>query len=112
MNIYLRKVASEGINHHVEHCIFVPASRVLFSSRCPTFRVSLLSSYFFCGGSAEKRGKIVSERAFVAFGDFNLARHGGGLESPGLFVIPCYLSAGNWGGGSWRQELGAGNCGQ
>ena len=34
MNIYLRKVASEGINHHVEHCIFVPASRVLFSSRC------------------------------------------------------------------------------
>ena len=44
MNIYLRKVASEGINHHVEHCIFVPASRVLFSSRCPTFRVSLLSS--------------------------------------------------------------------
>ena len=39
-----RKVASEGINHHVEHCIFVPASRVLFSSRCPTFRVSLLSS--------------------------------------------------------------------
>ena len=45
MTIYLRKVASEGINHHVEHCIFVPASRVLFSSRCPTFRVSLLSSY-------------------------------------------------------------------
>ena len=45
MNIYLRKVASEGINHHVEHCIFVPASRVLFSSRCPTFRVSLLSSF-------------------------------------------------------------------
>ena len=45
MNIYLRKVASEGINHHVEHCIFVPASRVLFSSRCPTFRVSLLSSW-------------------------------------------------------------------
>ena len=44
MNLYLRKVASEGINHHVEHCIFVPASRVLFSSRCPTFRVSLLSS--------------------------------------------------------------------
>ena len=44
MNIYVRKVASEGINHHVEHCIFVPASRVLFSSRCPTFRVSLLSS--------------------------------------------------------------------
>ena len=47
MNIYiydLRKVASKGINHHVEHCIFVPASRVLFSSRCPTFRVSLLSS--------------------------------------------------------------------
>ena len=44
MNIYLRQVASEGINHHVEHCIFVPASRVLFSSRCPTFRVSLLSS--------------------------------------------------------------------
>ena len=43
MNIYLRKVASEGINHHVDHCIFVPASRVLFSSRCPTFRVSLLS---------------------------------------------------------------------
>ena len=42
--IYLRKVASEGINNHVEHCIFVPASRVLFSSRCPTFRVSLLSS--------------------------------------------------------------------
>ena len=40
MNIYLRKVVSEGINHHVEHCIFVPASRVLFSSRCPTFRVS------------------------------------------------------------------------
>ena len=46
MNIYVRKVASEGINHHVEHCIFVPASRVLFSSRCPTFRVSLLSSTF------------------------------------------------------------------
>ena len=45
MNIYLRKVASEGINHHVEHCISVPASRVLFSSRCPTFRVSLLSSF-------------------------------------------------------------------
>ena len=45
MNIYLRKVASEGINHHVEHCIFLPASRVLFSSRCPTFRVSLLSSF-------------------------------------------------------------------
>ena len=44
MNIYLRQVASEGINHHVEHCIFVPVSRVLFSSRCPTFRVSLLSS--------------------------------------------------------------------
>ena len=44
MNIYVRKVASEGINHHVEHCIFVPASRVLFSSRCPIFRVSLLSS--------------------------------------------------------------------
>ena len=52
MNIYLRKVASEGINHHVEHCIFVPASRVLFSSRCPTFRVSLLSSEF-SGVSAE-----------------------------------------------------------
>ena len=48
MNIYLRKVASEGINHHVEHCIFVPASRVLFSSRCPTFRVSLLSSFEEC----------------------------------------------------------------
>ena len=47
MNIYLRKVASEGINHHVEHCIFVPASRVLFSSRCPTFRVSLLSSIYY-----------------------------------------------------------------
>ena len=46
MNIYLRKVASEGINHYVEHCIFVPASRVLFSSRCLTFRVSLLSSIF------------------------------------------------------------------
>ena len=45
MNIYVRKVASEGINHHVEHCIFVPASRVLFSSRCFTFRVSLLSSF-------------------------------------------------------------------
>ena len=44
MNIYLRQVACEGINHHVEYCIFVPASRVLFSSRCPTFRVSLLSS--------------------------------------------------------------------
>ena len=28
MNIYLRKVASEGINHHVEHYMFVPASRV------------------------------------------------------------------------------------
>ena len=26
--------------------VFVPASRVLFSSRCPTFRVSLLSSTF------------------------------------------------------------------
>ena len=48
MNIYVRKVASEGINHHVEHCIFVPASRVLFSSRCPTFRVSLLSSSVTC----------------------------------------------------------------
>ena len=47
MNIYLRQVASEGINHHVEHCIFVPASRVLLSSRCPTFRVSLLSSEAF-----------------------------------------------------------------
>ena len=46
MKLYLRKVASEGINHHVEHCVFVPASRVLFSSRCPTFRVSLLSSSF------------------------------------------------------------------
>ena len=46
MKLYLRKVASEGINHHVEHCIFVPASHVLFSSRCPTFRVSLLSSHF------------------------------------------------------------------
>ena len=44
INIYLRKVASEGINYHVEHCIFVLASRVLFSSRCPTFRVSLLLS--------------------------------------------------------------------
>ena len=44
-HLYLRKVASEGINHHVEHCIFVPASRVLFSSRCPTFRVSFLSSF-------------------------------------------------------------------
>ena len=51
MNIYLRKVASEGINHHVEHCIFVPASRVLFSSRCPTFRVSLLSSYLGSGSA-------------------------------------------------------------
>ena len=51
MNIYLRQVASEGINHHVEHCIFVPASRVLFSSRCPTFRVSLLSSYIMVVGS-------------------------------------------------------------
>ena len=44
MNMYLRKIASEGINHHVEYCIFVLASRVLFSSRCPTFRVSLFSS--------------------------------------------------------------------
>ena len=85
------------------------------------------SFLLFCGGSAEKRGKIVSERAFVAFGDFNLARHGGGLESPGLFVIPCYLSrelggreletgtwgrelrTGNWGQGTWDRELGAGN---
>ena len=45
MKIYVRKVASEGINHYVKHCIFVPAFRVLFSSRCPTFRVSLLSSF-------------------------------------------------------------------
>ena len=85
MNIYLRKVASEGINHHVEHCSFVPASRVLFSSRCPTIRVSLLSSYFFCGGSAEKRGKIVSERAFVAFGGFNLA------GTAVVWKVPDYL---------------------
>ena len=49
MNTYLRQVASEGINHHVEHCISVPASRVLFSSRCPTFRVSLLSSFMMLG---------------------------------------------------------------
>ena len=47
MNIYLRKVASEGMNHHVEHCIFVLASRVLSFSRCPTFRVSLLSSKIY-----------------------------------------------------------------
>ena len=51
MNIYLRKVASEGINHHVEHCIFVLASRVLFFSRCPTFRVSPLSSWVECAQS-------------------------------------------------------------
>ena len=57
MNIYLRKVASEGINHHVEHCIFVPASRVLFSSRCPTFRVSLLSSVTCVMASREKERK-------------------------------------------------------
>ena len=47
MNIYLRKVASEAINYHVEHCIFVLASRVFFSSRCPTFRVSLFLSILF-----------------------------------------------------------------
>ena len=63
MNIYLRKVASEGINHHVEHCIFVPASRVLFSSRCPTFRVSLLSSTkgiveFFYGMTGVSKDKL------------------------------------------------------
>ena len=119
MNIYLRKVASEGINHHVEHCIFVPASRVLFSSRCPTFRVSLLSSYFFCGGSAEKRGKIVSERAFVAFGDFNLARTGTGNWGQGTGGSKLgtgnwdrELGTGNWGQGTWDRELGAANWGQ
>ena len=54
MKLYLRKVASEGINHHVEHCIFVPASRVLFSSRCPTFRVSLLSSCLTMGALVDR----------------------------------------------------------
>ena len=44
IKLFLRQVASEGINHHVEYCIFVPASRILFSSRCPTFRVSILSN--------------------------------------------------------------------
>ena len=33
-------------------------------------------------------GKIVSEIVFSAFGDFKLAKHGGSLQSPGLFVIP------------------------
>ena len=59
MNISLRKVASEGINHHVEHCIFVPASRVLFSSRCPTFHVSLLSSGVACEVPRESFGPSI-----------------------------------------------------
>ena len=70
MNIFLRKVASEGINNHVEHCIFVPASRVLFSSRCPTFRVSLLSSNFLqaslalanCIGSLDSTQEAENEK--------------------------------------------------
>ena len=36
----------------------------------------------------QKAGQIASERVFSAFGDFKLAN----LESPGLLVIPCYLS--------------------
>ena len=38
MKLYLRKVASEGINHHVEHCVFVPASH-----GSPLFPLSYLS---------------------------------------------------------------------
>ena len=33
-------------------------------------------------------GKIASEIVFSAFGDFKLAKHGGSLQSPGLFAIP------------------------
>ena len=68
------KVASEGINHHVEHCIFVPASRVLFSSRCPTFRVSLLSSDLTCSESGWRCAGGSCEKAFpLKFDD--CARH-------------------------------------
>ena len=66
MNIYLRHVASEGINHHVEHCIFVPASRVLFSSRCPTFRVSLLSSRFDIVFRSSPRTGLISMQVLIA----------------------------------------------
>ena len=38
----LRKVASDKIIYYIDHCNFVLAYRVLFSSRCSIFRVSLL----------------------------------------------------------------------
>ena len=42
MNIYLRKVASEGINHHVEHCIFVPAVLPFVSPSSQVFKGEFL----------------------------------------------------------------------
>ena len=72
MNIYVRKVASVGINHHVEHCIFVPASRVLFSSRCPTFRVSLLSSFRRLRRTMQQKsvGRLFSNNPGARYGEW------------------------------------------
>ena len=46
MNIYLRKVASEGINHHVEHCIlFLPLafSSLSYLSCLPPLKLESIS---------------------------------------------------------------------
>ena len=53
------------------------------------FEVSRLQKW---SNNCKKPGQIVSERVFSAFGNFKLAKHDGSLESPGLLVIPCYLS--------------------
>ena len=53
------------------------------------FEVSRLQTW---AKHCQTPGQIVSERAVSAFGDFKLAKHDGSLQSPGLLVIPCYLS--------------------
>ena len=75
MNIYVRKVASEGINHHVEHCIVDSVAKTVlrsFSAACPIYR-ELVASYFrtfeikglveaFHADCAEKSLSVPSER--------------------------------------------------
>ena len=67
----------------------VACFQLLQSSRVASNHAIYSLFIFLCGGSAEKRGKIVSERAFSAFGDFKLLQSGRVASNHAIHMVFC-----------------------